>query len=223
MVEHMRRQPRHPRRQTCSMRARASRAWSHDDRERLRSSQGHIILCAQATDWASTSAPLGYGCRKPLRAVDTQWRASTPGVSKQWRDTDFKQQAEPVRCAYKTLRTAPDRFPVRLHRRTVPTIVPASRHNRASRANASPIGSIGEVTETEGFTNRIDDVRDPDFCLSKPPPSASRPPHRRPASIRDKNTHTKTLDREAVRPTTAKPPRFSLSVTARVLCSSADD
>ena len=37
--------------------------------------------------------------------------------------------------------------------------------------------------------------------LSKPPPSASRPPHRVPASIRDKDTYTKTLDRETVKAT----------------------
>ena len=37
--------------------------------------------------------------------------------------------------------------------------------------------------------------------LSKPPPSASRPPHRASASIRDNYTYTETLDREAVKAT----------------------
>jgi hypothetical protein len=37
--------------------------------------------------------------------------------------------------------------------------------------------------------------------LSKPPPSASRPPHRASASIRDNYTCTETLDRETVKVT----------------------
>jgi hypothetical protein len=35
--------------------------------------------------------------------------------------------------------------------------------------------------------------------LSKPPPSASRPPHRASASIRDEDTYTEPLDSEAVK------------------------
>src|SRR5207247_8637370 len=37
------------------------------------------------------------------------------------------------------------------------------------------------------------------FPFSKPPPSASRPPHRAPASIRDQDTYTETLSRETMR------------------------
>ena len=37
--------------------------------------------------------------------------------------------------------------------------------------------------------------------LIKPPPSASRPPHRASASIRDKDTYAETLDREGVKAT----------------------
>ena len=49
---------------------------------------------------------------------------------------------------------------------TVPTIVPVTRQNSASRANASQVDSICEVKEAEGFTRKIEDVREADFRLA---------------------------------------------------------
>jgi hypothetical protein len=54
--------------------------------------------------------------------------------------------------------------------------------------------------------------------LSKPPPSASRPPHRASASIRDKNTYTKTLDGDAARRPALKPSPLALNATTKALC-----
>jgi hypothetical protein len=53
--------------------------------------------------------------------------------------------------------------------------------------------------------------------VSKPPPSATRPPHRRPASIRDKGTCVETLDSECVEASAFKASPLTLSATARVL------
>ena len=54
--------------------------------------------------------------------------------------------------------------------------------------------------------------------LSKPPPSASRPPHRAPASIRDQHTYTETLAGEALRRLPFNPSPLMLNATTRVLC-----
>jgi hypothetical protein len=68
-------------------------------------------------------------------------------------------------CVYK-LRTAPDRFPVRLHRRNCPYDCPCEPPQQGLQSQREPNRLIGEVTETEGFTKRIDDVRDPGFRLA---------------------------------------------------------
>ena len=54
--------------------------------------------------------------------------------------------------------------------------------------------------------------------LSKPPPSASRPPHRASASIRDKDTNTEALDCEAVKAAPVRTVAFGLTASTRVLC-----
>jgi hypothetical protein len=56
--------------------------------------------------------------------------------------------------------------------------------------------------------------------LSKPPPSASRPPHRAPASIRDQDTYTETLDSEAVKATPVQTVAFDVKCNHKGFVSS---
>ena len=61
-----------------------------------------------------------------------------------------------------------------------------------------------KCTPSRRFRSRLEAVQRATSQLrrfSKPPPSASRPPHRTPASICDQDTYTETLDSEAVKAT----------------------
>ncbi len=68
---------------------------------------------------------------------------------------------------------------------TVPTIVPAPRQNHASGADISQDTGRMEILESKRFRPKNADGRERRERFSKPPPSASRPPHRRLSSIRD--------------------------------------
>jgi len=52
------------------------------------------------------------------------------------------------------------------------------------QSQQEPTRPIGEVEGTKGIAKKIKDVREADFRFRKPPPSASRPPHRNSVSIR---------------------------------------
>ena len=54
--------------------------------------------------------------------------------------------------------------------------------------------------------------------FSKPPPSASRPPHRASASIRDTGTYAEVLNDQSAGRTAVKPSPLPLSATTRVGC-----
>ena len=50
--------------------------------------------------------------------------------------------------------------------RAVPTIVPVTRQNSVSRANASQLARSWKWKKSEGFTRKIEDVREADFRLA---------------------------------------------------------
>jgi hypothetical protein len=62
---------------------------------------------------------------------------------------------------------------------TVPEPVPAASQRQPIPANASQLAGTCKVLRFQGFTRKNEEADDRRQRLSKPPPSASRPPHRK--------------------------------------------